>query len=241
MKTHIPLLLTLGSAAAMAAEQLPETVISASRTEELLKDSPYSVAVIGSDELLENAIRTLPEALRDTPGVMIQKTTHGHGSPFVRGFTGRQNLLLVDGVRINNSTFRSGPVQYWNTVDSYAIDRLELVKGQGSVLFGSDAIGGTLNTLTRSSDFRSHDAGWFNENAAFYRFDTNSRSHVGRLETAFGQGGKWGILFGVTNKNFGDIRDSAVGRMKNTGYDELDLDFRLDVAVSDSTTMTLAH
>ncbi|MCP5536346.1 MAG: TonB-dependent receptor [Akkermansiaceae bacterium] len=223
------------------ADQLPETVISASRTEELLKDSPYSVAVIGADELLAGAIRTLPEALKNTPGVMIQKTTHGHGSPYIRGFTGRHNLLLVDGVRINNSTFRSGPVQYWNTVDSSAIDRLELVKGQGAVLYGSDAVGGTLNTLTRSSRFRAFGDGWFNENTASYRFDTNSRSQVGRLESAFGQGGKWGILLGVTTKDFGDIKDSAVGRMKNTGYDELDLDFRFDLAISKETTLTLAH
>ena len=240
MKSTAVLVFAVCSISAVA-EELPETVISASRTEELLKNSPYSVAVIGADELLDGSIRSLPEALRNTPGVMIQKTTHGHGSPYIRGFTGRQNLLLVDGVRINNSTFRSGPVQYWNTVDSSAVDRLELVKGPGSVLYGSDAVGGTLNTLTRSSNFQEYAAGWFNENMASYRFDTNSRSHVGRLESVFGQGGKWGILLGVTSKDFGDIKDSSVGRMENTGYNELDLDFRLDIAISDETTLTLAH
>lgn len=234
-------ILLIGGATSLVAEELPETVISASRTKELLKDAPYSVSLLGEDDLLGNAIRTLPESLRNEPGVLIQKTTHGHGSPFIRGFTGRQNLLLVDGVRINNSTFRSGPIQYWNTVDSNAIDRIELVKGQGSVLYGSDAIGGTVNTLTKSSNFRDEDEGWFNNNTAFYRFDTNSQSHVGRIESAFGQGGKWGILLGVTSKNFGDIKDSAVGRMENTGYDELDIDFRLDYAISDSATLTLAH
>jgi hemoglobin/transferrin/lactoferrin receptor protein len=225
----------------VSGDVLPETVISASRSAELLRDSPYSISLIGEDELLQNSIRTLPEALKLSPGVMIQKTTHGHGSPFIRGFTGRQNLLLVDGVRINNSTFRSGPIQYWNTVDSSAVDRLELVKGQGSVLYGSDAIGGTLNTLTKSSNFRERLDGWFNNNSLFYRFDTNSRSHVSRFESSFGEGGKWGVLFGVSQKNFGDIRDSSVGRMDNTGYDEIDTDFRLDLAVSDATTLTLAH
>lgn len=240
-KTTLALTVGITSWIAVVAEELPETVISASRTEELLKNSPYAVSVIGADELLDGSIRSLPEALKNTPGVMIQKTTHGHGSPYIRGFTGRQNLLLVDGIRINNSTFRDGPVQYWNTVDSSAVDRLELVKGPGSVLYGSDAIGGTLNTLTRSSNFREYGDGWFNSNTAYYRYDTNSGSHVGRLESAFGQGGKWGVLLGVTNKNFGDIKDSAVGRMKNTGYDELDLDFKFDYAVSDAITLTLTH
>lgn len=234
--------LAIGTASVqVSGDVLPETVISASRSAELLRDSPYSISLIGEDELLQNSIRTLPEALKLSPGVMIQKTTHGHGSPFIRGFTGRQNLLLVDGVRINNSTFRSGPIQYWNTVDSSAVDRLELVKGQGSVLYGSDAIGGTLNTLTKSSNFRERLDGWFNNNSLFYRFDSNSRSHVSRFESSFGEGGKWGVLLGVSQKNFGDIRDSSVGRMDNTGYDEIDADFRLDLAVSDATTLTLAH
>ena len=236
-----PIALSAVSTVSLVAEELPETVISASRSEELLRDTPYSVSVIGEDDLLDGLVRTLPEALKNTPGVMIQKTTHGHGSPYIRGFTGRQNLLLVDGVRINNSTFRSGPVQYWNTVDSHAIERLELVRGQGSVLYGSDAIGGTLNTLTRSSEFRGRAPGWFSENTLSYWFDTNSRSHVARAETAFGYGGKWGVLLGVTSKNFGDIKDSAVGRMKNTGYDELDIDFKFDYALSATSTLTLAH
>ncbi len=67
--------------------------------------------------------------------------------------TGRSNLLLLDGVRMNNSTWRSGPVQYWNTLDSYSVDHLELIKSQGSVPFGSDAIGGTL-TAAPGSDVR---------------------------------------------------------------------------------------
>ncbi|BDS08692.1 hypothetical protein NT6N_37320 [Oceaniferula spumae] len=235
------LLVMLGGLSALTAEELPETVISASKTEEPLKDTPYSVSILGEDDLINHSVRTLPEALRNVPGVFIQKTSYGHGSPYIRGFTGRQNLLLVDGVRINNSTFRGGPVQYWNTVDSSAIERLELVKGPGSVLYGSDAIGGTLNTITKSSNFRDQSDGWFNENSIFYRYDTNSRSNIGRLESAFGMGGKWGILLGASLKDFGDIKDSAVGRMKNTGYDEQDFDFRLDFALSDTTTLTLAH
>ena len=91
--------------------------------------------------------------------MLVQKTANGHGSPFIRGFTGRQNLLLVDGVRLNNSTFRSGPVQYWNTVDPLSIDHIELIKSQGSVLYGSDAVGGTLNAFTKSSDFRARTDG----------------------------------------------------------------------------------
>ena len=62
--------------------------------------------------------RTLPEALGEVPGVLVQKTSNGQGSPFIRGFTGFRNVLLIDGIRLNNSVFRDGPNQYWNTVDT---------------------------------------------------------------------------------------------------------------------------
>jgi hemoglobin/transferrin/lactoferrin receptor protein len=230
-------------ASAVTAETLviPETVVTAGRIEEESGEVSYTAVSLSSGDFLEGGARTLPEVLGNVPGIMVQKTTHGHGSPFIRGFTGRQNLLLVDGIRVNNSTFRAGPLQYWNTVDPYAVEQFEVVKGQGSVQFGSDAFGGTVNTITRSSGFAEEGEGWFSHGAAYYRFDTNSASHVGRFEASFGQGGKWGILLGVTAKDYGDIRDSALGTMKNTGYPEQDLDLRFDLALNEQTTLTIAH
>ncbi len=171
---------------------------------------------------------------------MVQKTTHGHGSPFIRGFTGRQNLLLVDGVRINNSTFRSGPVQYWNTVDGFSMARMELVRSQGSVQYGSDALGGTLNVLTRDSGFLDAEPGWFWGGSTLYRYDTNSDSHLGRLETRFGQAGSWGALLGVTAKDFGDLRDRGVGKMRNTGYPEQNYDLKFEGLLNPTTRVTFA-
>ena len=96
-----------------AAETLviPETVVTAGRIEEESGEVSYTAVSLSSGDFLEGGARTLPEVLGNVPGIMVQKTTHGHGSPFIRGFTGRQNLLLVDGIRVNNSTFRAGPLQ----------------------------------------------------------------------------------------------------------------------------------
>lgn len=107
-----------------AQDALPDLVVTASRSSEELSESPYSAEVITAEQLEENAVRTLPQAFLDTPGVLVQQTTPGHGSPYIRGFNGRQNLLLQDGIRLNNSTWRGGPVQYWNTLNSQAIDRI---------------------------------------------------------------------------------------------------------------------
>jgi len=224
-----------------APEVLPEVVVTASREKEEAGDVMHSVEVVEGKEFVEQGYRTVPEALEQTPGVSVQKTTHGHGSPFIRGFTGRQNLLLVDGIRMNNSTYRGGPVQYWNTLDGFAMERMELVKSQGSVLYGSDALGGTLNVLSRGSDFEAEAPGLFWGGTGFYQYRTNGESHVGRLETRFGEGGKWGGLLGVTGKDFGDIRDDAVGLMRHTGYPEQDVDFKFEMLVNPDVKVTLAH
>ncbi|MEN8694240.1 MAG: TonB-dependent receptor [Akkermansiaceae bacterium] len=226
---------------ALAAEDaLPELVVTASRMAEEVSESPYSSEILTAEELLEEAARTLPQALQNSPGVLVQQTTLGHGSPYIRGFNGRQTLLLQDGIRLNNATWRGGPVQYWNTVDSQGIARVELIKSQGSVLYGSDAIGGTVNTFTKSSGFRDEE-GFFSGGASYYRFDTNSQSNLGRIEQRFGVGEKWGIMLGISAKDFGDIKDSALGRMVGTGYSEQSLDFKFEFALSDSQTVTFAH
>lgn len=217
-------------------------VVTASGFEEEALRTPYTYQTLDQYEMQANGSRTLPEALRFTPGLMIQKTAHGHGSPYIRGFTGRQNLILVDGIRLNNSTFRSGPVQYWNTIDAFAVDHLEVIKSQGSVLYGSDAIGGTVNVFSKSADFRGEsDGAFFHHGSALYRLDTNSISHTGRLEGQIGEGGSWGLFVGATARDFGDLRDSALGRMPKTGYTEFDYDLRFDMALNDETTLTLAH
>ncbi len=219
-------------------EDLGESAVVGTKSEMLLLDTPRSVAVIGAERMLLQ--RTVPEALEELPGVHVQKTTHGHGSPFIRGFTGRQNLLMVDGVRMNNSSYRGGPIQYWNTLDSKAIERMELLRGPGSVMYGSDALGGTLNVLSKSTGFRDRE-GSYSGGTTWYRWDSNSESHQGRLEVEMGEGGKWGLLLGVGKKDFGDIRDSALGVMQNTGYGEENLDAKFEYALSDTTTLTVAH
>ena len=228
--------------AAQAADQLETVVVTASRIPMPASETTFTGSYLDSSFLEENLRRNLPDALNLVPGVLSQKTTYGHGSPFIRGQTGRANLLLVDGIRLNNSTWRGGPVQYWNTVDALAVDHVELVKSQGSVPYGSDAIGGTLNAFTRPSGYQQEDSGhWFVRGAARYEYRSNGDgSNVGRAESAIGKGGSWGLIGGISLKDFGDIRDSAVGAMRNTGYDETDWDLRYDRALGNGTRLTLA-
>jgi hemoglobin/transferrin/lactoferrin receptor protein len=95
----------------------------------------------------------LPQALREEAGILVQQTSAGQVSPTIRGFTGTSNVYLIDGVRLNTSAWRGGPSQYFGWVEGTAVERLEVVRGPGSVQYGSDALGGTINVLTKQRPY----------------------------------------------------------------------------------------
>lgn len=222
-------------------ETLPEVVVTATRSAIAAIQAPAQVRQLSQMELQERQVRTLPEALRELPGVHVQKTANAQGSPYIRGFTGFRNLALIDGIRFNNSTFRDGPNQYWNTIDAYAVDRIELLPGQGSVLYGSDAIGGTLNLFTKSSNFRDEAPGHFFHGLSTYRGSTAEESNMARQEFQVGEGGRWGLHLGASLKSFGDVHAAGLGDQPETGYDEWAYDMRLDVALDAHWTLTAVH
>ena len=219
--------------------EMEEIVVAATRREGALFASPVSISVVGREEIQgERLRRTLPDALLDLPAAMVQRTAHGQASPFLRGFTGYQTVLLVDGIRLNNSTFRSGPNQYWSTVDSFTVESLEVVRGASSVLYGSDAAGGAVLAVTRRrEDFEPGNHGGIR---SVFRAASAERSLTARVEGE-GNAGDLGILAGATSRDYGDLRAGrGTGRLPETGYREGDADLRLDWRETPRTTWTLA-
>lgn len=124
---------------------------SAARTGESLYDLPRAASIISTPNLTERQPQTMIQAMEREVGVSMQRTGAGQASPFIRGLTGPQTLILIDGVRMNNSTFRYGPNQYFALIDPATIDQIEVLRGPQSVLWGSGAIGGVINVKTRSA------------------------------------------------------------------------------------------
>jgi hemoglobin/transferrin/lactoferrin receptor protein len=214
---------------------LRTVVVTATRSPAVAFDTPYSAEAISGKQLARRAYRTLPQALRNVPGVMVQETAPGQGSPYIRGFTGYRTLFLIDGIRLNNSTWRAGPNQYTATVDTFSLARIEIVKGPSSVLFGSDAIGGTVNSITIGPyDLESGVGG-----RAYYRGATAENSHIGRGEVSMGLKGTTGAILGLTGKHFGDLIAGDNTRQTNTGYDELDGDFKAEHLLDEHTRLVL--
>jgi hemoglobin/transferrin/lactoferrin receptor protein len=221
------------------SQTVPETLVTATRAELLAFDTPYSTEVIDEGEIRERGFRTLPQALRDVPGIMVQETSVGQGSPYIRGFTGFRNVLLFDGIRLNNSVFRDGPNQYWNTIDPFSIERIEVVKGPSSVLYGSDAIGGTVNAITKGPE--GFGPGTRFGGGLHYRTSSAERSHIGRGEWSMTHD-DFGFLLGLTGKTFGDVQGGpAVGVQPNTGYDEWSGDLKIEKALDPNTHLVLGY
>ncbi len=223
----------------LVIHDLAPIVVTASRVEESTLDTPYIVERLDEKVLVERAVRSVPEALEQMPGIVVQKTSHGQGSPYIRGFTAYHNLFLIDGIRLNNAGFRSGPNQYWNTVDPYGLSAIELVKSQGSVIYGADAVGGTLQALTRRPVYA--ETGLLTSARSHSRYASGENSYIQRVEGSVSEAGKYGLIVGGSYKNFGDIRAAGLGTLPRTGYDEWDFDARLELFLNEDTRLTLFH
>ncbi|GHB64891.1 TonB-dependent receptor [Persicitalea jodogahamensis] len=214
-----------------------QVVVTAQRYETRAFDRPEAVTVVTRRDLAQNSLRSTPEALMGQSGVFLQKTNHGGGSPFVRGLTGQQTLLLVDGIRLNNATFRSGPNQYLNTIDPFLLDRVEIVRGGGAVQYGSDAMGGTINVLTASPQF--------SEGVQFHgtvlgKLTSGGMEQSGRVSLGV-SGPKAAVQGGFSYRNFGDlVGGKGIGKQVPTGYDQYSFDLKSLFQLRPNLRLTVA-
>lgn len=187
------------------------------------ENQPYRTIVKTNSHSVGGNTRTVPEMLSYETGVMVQKTNHGGGSPSLRGLHGNQTLMMVDGVRLNNSIFRYGPNQYLNTVDAFAVDQLDVLFGSGSIQYGSDAMGGVIAAKFHEPEFVKCNQ-WIPK--VFFRTTTGNQEYSMRssVDRCFGQNA---ITAGITMRQFGDVL--AGGDLKYqrpSGYKEFDVDVK---------------
>ncbi len=222
----------------ISSKDLDEVVVTASRLNSLRIKTPEAIEILYSKSIQQYQLRTTPEALALTPGVFIQKTNHGGGSPFLRGLTGNQTLLLIDGIRLSNSTMRYGPNQYLNTIDVFSIEKLEILRGNGSVQYGSDAIGGTIQVFSPGLEFTDKPT-W--SSTLFSRIATQGMEESLHANVNY-TGKKLSVVGGITRRNFGDlIGGDTTGRQTPSGYNELDFDLKGKVLLSKNSILTFLY
>lgn len=189
--------------------QLGEIVLSVSKFEQDKKDVPQKVISIDRKDIITSNPQTSADLLESTGQVYVQKSQLGGGSPMIRGFATNRLLIAVDGVRMNTAIFRGGNLQNVISIDPLSIERTEVVLGPGSVIFGSDAIGGVMNFFTLTPGYSMAKGGSFS-GRAYARYATANEEKTGHVDFSFGRK-EWATLTSVTYSDFDDLRMGSHG------------------------------
>ena len=207
-----------------------------------LFDTPAAASIRTRREIEQRQAPDMFHALQNEVGVLIQSTAAGQASPFVRGLTGQQVLILIDGIRLNNSITRRGPNQYFNTIDPGMVDHIEVLRGQGSVLWGSDAIGGAINVVTRGADpHRGLCHGGYAAREFTQYYNTSNSSPYSRLNVE-GWVGSTGVFGGASFLNVRDLDTGfdEFGRQPGTNYQQYAGDLKLNYLLTDHSMLTVS-
>ncbi len=196
------------------AEEIEEILVTAVRRAVVEEQLSVALDTLDTEKVRQSVLLT--DALASASGVHLQQTTPGQGAAVVRGQKGSAVLHLVDGIRLNNAIFRSAPTQYFALVPTVAVQRIEILRGTPASLYGSDAIGGVLQVITRKPEFESTSVSSRGE--VFASANTAERSRVlgGTVDAGTSK------LATSVSVEFADIGDRQIGggdRIKPSGYE----------------------
>lgn len=180
---------------------LNEFIISANKRPQSQKEVPQRISFISAKDIAFGMPQTAADMLQQSEQVFIQKSQLGGGSPMIRGFSANRVLIVVDGVRMNNAIFRGGNLQNVISVDPEGIEKTEVVFGPGSVIYGSDALGGVMHFLTKKPKLA--DSSLLVKGGAGMRFASANQERNGHVD------------FTISGKKFGSYTSFSISRFKD--------------------------
>jgi hemoglobin/transferrin/lactoferrin receptor protein len=213
-----------GSTDTAEATVLNRVTVTATRSPKTVFRTASPVVVVDSARIRATLPNGVAELLRESPGVDITGTGANQGRPVIRGQRGQRILLLEDGIRLNNSRRQQDFGEIPALVGLDAIDRVEVVRGPASVLYGTDAIGGVINLITVQPTYGG--TGNRINGRASYLYSTSDRQQR-PSSMVVGQVGRFGFAAAGSYRNaspydapaghFGDVRLSDQTRVMDTG------------------------
>jgi hemoglobin/transferrin/lactoferrin receptor protein len=183
--------------------KLNEVVIGTNRFPESRQNAAQQTQTITAQDIKAMNAQSTADVLQQS-GVMVQKSQQGGGSPMLRGFEASRVLLVVDGVRMNNIIYRAGHLQNVITVDNSVLEGIDVIFGPGSVVFGSDALGGVVHLRTKRPTL-AFDKKFVPKGNAFFRYGTVNSELTGHIDLNLG-GKRFASLTSATFSKFGDLR-----------------------------------
>lgn len=188
---------------------LSEVVVSASKWEQDINEVPRQIVSIDAKEIEFYNPQTTADLLGSSNEVFIQKSQLGGGSPMIRGFAANSVLLVVDGVRMNNAIFRSGNLQNVIVIDPNIIDEAEVIFGPGSIMYGSDALGGVMDFHTKKIELPSDSSYLYSANA-LARYSSADNELTGHFDFGYSEN-NWGALTSISYSRFDDLKMGSIG------------------------------
>ncbi len=186
--------------------------ISVNKWEQKINEIPNKITKINKIDILRNNPQTSADLLGQTGTIFIQKSQLGGGSPMIRGFATNRVLLVYDGVRMNNAIYRSGNLQNIISIDALSTETAEVIFGPGSLIYGTDAIGGVMDFHTLIPHL-SGDNKMLVKGSAVARYSTANKEKTVHADINLGWK-KLSLLSGFTYSKFDDL---TMG--KNGGQD----------------------
>ena len=191
---------------------LGEVIVSVNKWEQKLNELPNKIVKVNRYDILKNNPQTAADLLGQTGTVFIQKSQLGGGSPMIRGFATNRVLLVIDGVRMNNAIYRSGNLQNVISIDALSTETAEVIFGPGSLIYGSDAIGGVMDFHTLDARF-SKDKKIVVKGSVLGRYSTANKENTLHADINLGWK-KWSLLSSLSYSKFDDLKMG-----KNGGQD----------------------
>jgi len=191
--------------------QLDEIVLSVFKKAEKSTRIAEQTIAITKEDILKESPQTSADLLASIPGIKVQKSQFGGGSPVLRGMESNRVLLVVDGVRMNNAIYRKGHLQNSITISPSLLERTEVVFGPSSVIYGSDALGGVIHYYTKTP--KTSEIPQIKSNF-FSRFGSVNQEITTNLSAELNFK-KWASFTSYTQSSFGDLK---MGENRNHGF-----------------------
>ncbi len=188
---------------------LDEVVISGSRWRQSSDDIPTKIISISAKDVALQNPQSAADLLNVSGKVFVQKSQQGGGSPIIRGFATSRLLYSVDGVRMNTAIFRSGNLQNVINLDPFAIENTEVLFGPGSVIYGSDAIGGVMSFQTLTPQLSLTDKP-FITGKANTRYSSANNEKTGHFDVNLGFK-KWAFITSISSWDYDHLRQGSHG------------------------------
>lgn len=188
-------------------EELTQVVV-VGRRDDTPENVPLKIENITHKEIAFSNPQTAADALYNEAGIFVQKSQMGGGSPIIRGFEANKVLLVLDGVRLNNAIYRNGHLQNAITIDPSMLERIEVIFGPGSLIYGSEALGGVVHFRSRDPKLFFGDPdgerNYLMETNASMRYGSANQEFTGHFDINYGSK-HWGSLTSISFSDFGHL------------------------------------